>query len=211
MMGAMTAPQILIQIQKSSGSADYVTLSLVQPNYPEALLRDQLAELGRLLGSEPRGLLVGVVPGGKQNELRFLRSQFAIDGLIDPVTRRFELNAIIKAFLGAEDPYTISSLQIMLQNEAPIPNRTLDKYSDDKVTVVGTFDNNPKSIEYRVMTKTQNPAEINIPLDQPSNKPKPVSPVGPARPTPIIIGIILIAGVALGALVYFAMLRSPKA
>ena len=211
LMGAMTAPQVSMAVQKHSDHADYVTITVVTPDYPESLLRDQIAEMGRLLNSEARGLRIGQVEIDAQKKIRFLRAMFAIDDVIDPVSRTFQLNALVRPFVSDSLDHPVNSFHIVFQNESPIPNRTIDRYSDEHVSVAGQYFDNPKSIEYRIQTKTVNPAEINIPVDAPAARKKAAPAMGPARPTPMIIGIILLAGVALGALVYFAMLRSPKA
>jgi len=201
-------PQVVINVREHQFSPDLVTITFLAPDYPEDVLRSQLEKVGSYTGSPPRGLSItkDVVQSNKTNA--FLKASFATDNIIDRSAGQLHLERIIKPFLGAPKPHELSSFLVTFEGESPSP-RTLRLFSSDNVVVSGSASLMPRGIEYKVLVKTQNPSELNIPTEgraeDSGSKP---SSQQLAPPFPLAALLLLIAGSAVfGALVYFVSVR----
>lgn len=203
-------PDLVVNIREHSSGAEYVQVTAVRGDYPSDLLKAQCNEIGRLLGSSPRGLTVGSTSLSTQKELAFMRANFATDHIIEG--DNLNLEPILKAVAGAPEPYTVKVIQILVEGVPAGPNR-LNKYR-----IPGVLDASaasisfPVGIEYRVNLESQDPAKITFPerYVPPETSQKDTSaPAGPNRP--LLIGLFVLAGLALGALVYLLMARSSGA
>ncbi len=207
----MVSPQVNIRISEHATGAEIVEITMLDPEYPVSMVDGFAKKLGELAGSPPRGLKAGLVVIDEEKKLGFVRASFATDNLIDHVTQKLDLNTVIKAFLGAPEPNTIKTLQVVFEGEKP-GARTLKSFTDPNLNyaVMGEVYQNPDSIEYRVNLATQDPQLINVPMNADEAVKKKANPMSGPRITMPVAILIAAAGIALGALVYFAMLRRPS-
>ncbi len=202
-------PQIIINVREHQFSPDMVSITMLSTGYPKELLEQQLAALGSYTGSPPRGLNIYRETIPAREPISFLKATFATDNIIDRAAGELHLDRVIKPFLGAPEPYVISSFLVTFEGEVPNA-RTLRLYSTEKVLVSGTASLMPRGVEYKVLAKTQNPEDILIPTEgKPAEAPleKPEENLAPAFPFAALL--LLAAGsLILGALVYFLSVRS---
>jgi hypothetical protein len=204
----MGQPDVTVVIREHSTSADMVEVTMSRADYPPELLREQLERLGAELGSPPRGLNVAVVKMAPNNRnLQFVKATFAVNGILDRAGKRLDIQPILRGFAGAREPFTIDSLLIIFDGERPGP-RTVKSHRSDAVEAEAAFVAAPTEIEYHVRLKTQDPAKIEFP----PQAPEPTSDAKPSEErsgTPVLFYAALGAGaLAVGALVYLALLRS---
>jgi hypothetical protein len=203
---SLVAPQVSIVVREHATSADMVEVTPLSKDYPPELLRSQCQALGASLGSPPRGLDVRVESVDPAKGITFVKASFATDGIIDLAERRLNLQAVVRAFLGAPEPHTLSSFLISFAGEAPQGDRTLRDYSSDAVVVKASVNEAPAGIDYRIVALTQDPSKVTIPDHYtPADRPdgRPASGVVTA-PDPVVLGLVGVGGLAAGALVYFA-------
>ena len=98
-----------------------------------------------------------------------------------------------------------------IEFQGVVPTKiTLSKYTlPGVVTGEARFTNDAplKGIEYRIKLFTQDPAQITFPDKIEPGKPPSAQPVPMSDNRTTIIVLVCLAGLAAGALVYFAMLR----
>jgi hypothetical protein len=207
-------PQILLTIRRDpNGSrADLIEARSVDANYPAEQMRAQILELGRLLNSEPPGLFIERhALDGAAATMTSIKASCAVDNLIDRETRKFHLTEIVRAFAGAPAPNTVTGLAIQFIGEQPRRDTLLSfGLEGDPVLVQASYDPTFNCVEYRVKLNTQKPGEIEIPEGAEQK----------VRPTPSTVankgfdwtiwGLILVAAVAVGALVYSLLVRSTS-
>lgn len=203
-----TKADVIISVSKHSTGADIVEVSLVKRNYPSKLLNEQILRLGQYLGSNVRGLQIYLYQmDPKDSKLDVLKAKFAVSGIIDRENQTIRIEPILRAFAGAPDPYTIKGISLMLDGEAPVKNRTISKLNTSSVRAEAIFtDKMPAGIEYRFELLEQDPNKITFP-DKHEEPEKLVKAPGGSKKG-LIIGLFVAAAVALGALVYFSVLRS---
>ena len=203
---------MIIIVRQHKTGADLVQISLVKADYPESLLRKQIAAIGDELGSAPRGVSIGYRSVTAEHKMTFLRAEFAVDGLIERDLPALRVQPLIRAFAGMPKPYTIEGINILFDGEKPT-DQTVRKFRIDKVLdAEARFIPLPRGIEYQVHLLSQNPQLITFPekYDK-ANEKAPSTPSVPRDNRVLLITLFGIASLALGALVYFAMLRGgPK-
>lgn len=205
-----------VVVKEHPTSADMVEVTVVDPAYPKELLQQQILTLGQYINSEPRGLSVGYVQiDPEKPELRFLKANFAVDGLIDRSSQELRVEPILKAFAGAPAPYTLEGLTIIFEGEQTNRN-TVRRYDSDAVQaqarVIPAMEKEKgTSIEYGVRYLTQDPAKISFPsrYTEPKSS-QATSERGGQLPTYVWIAIF-VAGLSAGALVYLALARRSPA
>jgi hypothetical protein len=205
-------PDVILTIRKHSTGADLLTAMAVDPKYPVDLLSSQVSKIAANLGGQIRGLqAVKYSPTG-DTKYATARVTGAVDGLIDRKSPNLHLQEIVRAFAGAESPYTVKGLNVTFDGEtatAVMVSRYVEKEAG--VRLEGQFTKTPPIIEYRVELLTQDPNAITIPATvEPKNKNEPST----AKRTGVdwtLWGLLAGAAVAAGALVYSVLLRSsPK-
>jgi hypothetical protein len=195
-------PDVIVTVRKSDVGADYVRIQALRENYPAELMKRQVEELGRIKGSQIRGLEVTQEGGGRAGSI--LSATFATDGLMNQKAGTLELNAFAKAFAGAESPNTVHVIAVMYEGFQPNSAVTVAEWADDNTEVSSHYDVNMKMADYRIKLKTQNPDVISIPgtIAESTNRAQTPSNKG-FNPWPIV-GVI--GGAALiGLLVYFVL------
>jgi hypothetical protein len=206
---------VTVVVRKHSTGADMVEITMRDPNYPVALLQRQVEKICAGLGSAPRGLQVAPVriSSDPSPNFVFIKANFATDGIIDTAGGALHIAPILKGFAGAPPPYTIQGLALDFESLTP-STTTLQRFAmPDVLQAEGRYSQQPplQGLEYRIKLLTQDPDKIVFP-----NRFDPAKPQSIARPQGVgtapwlIISVFAIVGLAVGALVYFALLRTAK-
>lgn len=201
---------VIVTVAKQKLGADLVEIVPVDQNYPAGVLRSQIAELGRLLGSEPRGLTVfryKVDPD--RPGMTFLKASFGVDGVIDRDRGRLAIAPFLKALAGTPAPFTIHGVSLIFDGERPSA-RTIRSYTSSSVRAEAITSADPLGIEYRIELLTQNPRDIQFPEEYTKPPEQAATPSSPQH-TALILGLSAVAALAGGALVYLALLRGAPA
>lgn len=202
-------PDIIVVVSEHPTTAEIVQVTALGKGYPPELLKAQLTQLGLNLGASVRGIKMERPNLGTKTPVSFLRAEFATDGLIDRSKGIVRLGPLVKAFAGAPEPYTVHGMKIAFEGERTTKKMLRDFPLAGVVEVQGRASVTPPGIEYQVKLISQEPALIEIPDEYapPANQ-KPAS-IPSSSPSPImLVGLFLLAGVALGALVYLALLKA---
>ncbi|MFN8138347.1 MAG: hypothetical protein U0R49_00960 [Fimbriimonadales bacterium] len=199
-------PDVIIEVRAAPTGAQYVTITMVKDGYPADLLQQQCETIGTENGGAIRGLNVEETGTGAMHDgkpMAFLRARFAIDNLVKRETGAVRLIPFARAFAGAPEPFTVTCLAITYLGYAPGPE-TVSAVASDSATVSGIADKNVPLLEYRVVLKSQIPAEITFP-ELPNSQPnRPEKPQGMRVPIGLI-GIVAGGSAIAGVLVYFAL------
>lgn len=203
-------PDVAIVIRENNVGADIVTLTVNRGDYPVDLLRAQVQAIALGLGAPASALSVSKNQIGDRPELATVKAYFGTDNLIDRSTSRFNLQPLIGGLLGAPQGQELRSFMVLFSGVRPGP-RTLRRFENAAVSLIG--DELPGAvpgIEYRVVVRTQDPAELVIPTEHvtPVQSPAPAPPKGPSQA--VMLGAVGFGGVLAGALVYFAVMRAPR-
>ena len=205
------APQATIIVTKHNSGADVVQITMLDPNYPAETLRAQIADLGKRLDVEPRGVQVFTFNADTSGTTQgFLRASFAVNGLIDDTRDRLRLQPIVQAMAGVPAPFTLRGLGVIFANRQA-SRATLAAFSSPAIQLQGTVQASPPTLEYRVKLLEQAPDRIVIP-----DTAEPIEPVKPSEGKAkgvdgLTIGLIAAAVLAAGALVYSLALRGRSA
>jgi hypothetical protein len=202
-------PQAIVVItEHERTSANYVEVTMLAPGYPHDLLQRQVEEIGRQVGSAPRGLQVfSHVLEEDREDLAFVKATFAVDGLIEPETRDLRLQPVVRAFAGAPQPHRIDTLRVIFAGVRPT-ERAVRQFESEAVRIEGEQTQEPPGVEYHVQIHDQNPEAIRIPATLAEAAPP--APATPPRAGPdwTLIAVLAVAALAVGALVYSLLLRS---
>ena len=199
---------VIIAVRRHSMGADLVDITMRDPDYPVDLLKTQIAKMCRSFDAPPRGLMAALVPLSDPKQ-KAVKASFATNGIMDPESGIYKIEPMLKAFAGVAAPHTVTGFTIEFQGVVPT-KITLSKYTlPGVVTGEARFTNDPplKGIEYRIKLLTQDPAQITFPDKIEPGKPPSAQPVSTSDNRRTIIVLVCLAGLAAGALVYFAMLR----
>lgn len=204
----LTGSDVQIVVTKTGVPFDQVEVTIIQEDYPPELLRQQIAALGTRLSSEIRGLVIEHKDLGGDRPLRFLRAQLGAFGIADAATGSVRLQPVAQAFAGAPDPHAVDAVALNVVGMTPTA-QTLRAYANDSAAVEGRWNSNPPFLEYMVLLRTQDPDKIEIPDSLVREAPKEPAPrKGEGLPTGILAAIVVVGALAVGALVYFAVLGS---
>ncbi len=203
-------PQIAVRVEEHATTADLVEVTVFESKYPPELLRKQVENLGSRLGSAPRGLQLFRYQMSPDNpSLTFLKASFATDGIIDRKSGVLRLEPILRAFAGGAEPHGLNAFAIVFNGET-VNSNTIRRLVNDSLSAEARADSSPPVIEYRVVLRTRVPEQIEFaekPAEQIDASSASVPQAGVSIVTYVAIGI---AGLAAGALVYFALLRGPR-
>lgn len=206
---ALVAPDVVILVKEHQTGSEMVTVTMRRADYPASLLQEQVVRLGTALGSPPRGLYIKPYTVDESQKLSFIRASFATDNLIDRANGELNLAELVKAFLGAPEPHTIKSFLVTFEGEKPTEN-TLKTLTVGNVRVSANASEMPVGIEYRILSLTQNPDEVSIPKKvERKAEPKPSSATNNSGRA-FVVPLLVIAGLAACALVYFAVRKGPR-
>lgn len=190
-----------VTVTEHPTTAEMVEVTVLHPDYPAELLKQQAEAIGRNAGSDSRG--IAVFKAGSNERIRFLKARFATDNLIDRKSSTLWLDPIVKAFLGAPDPFTVTSLLVIFDGEKPVSGKTLQDFASKGVELTAKSHESPRAVEYRIVVKSQDPRLVSIPKEHVAKvRPESSGKVSPG-PQPTVVALLALAGLAGVALVYF--------
>lgn len=203
-----TKVDLIVTVSKHDTGADIVEVSPVRRDYPPKLLNEQILKLGEYLKSNVRGLQMYVYQmDPKDRRLDALKAKFAVNGIIDRDNRVLHIEPILKAFAGAPKPYSIKGIALIFDREAPVKGRTISKLNTSSVRAEAIFtDRMPAGIEYRIELLEQDPNKVRFPDKH--EEPQKLVREPRSGKSALIVVLFGVSAVALGALVYFSMLRT---
>lgn len=208
---ALKRPDAIINVREHTTGAEYVQITMVNGDYPAELLRAQCEEIGKLLNSSVRGLTVQSTSlSDVKKNLAFMRADFAVDHVMEDGLLRIE--PLIKPFVGVKEPFTIGTIQIIFDKYVPNP-ANLQKFQIPGVlNASAAVLPNGLGLEYRINFESQDPSLVKFPERYEPERPSPkeATPEQPRISQNMLIALFVIAGLALGALVYFAMVRTTS-
>lgn len=202
---------VAIIVRKHPLGADMVDITMRDPNYPKELLTSQVEEMCRLLGTPARGLAVTVQSVAPGAQFTFVKANFATNGII-LANGDLHIEPILKAFAGAPAPYTIQGISLAFPGFVP-SKKTLQRYDQPgMMEAEGRYTDQPaalKGLEYRVQLLTQDPSKISFPDEYGQSEAAATVPRASENSSRTwLFAIVIVAAIAVGALVYFAMLRA---
>lgn len=201
-------PQLVAYVRQHSSGANLIELSMVEPDYPPDLLQRQINDLCTRLEYPARGLQVYQEELVANNpNLRFLKATFAT-GNLTQADGTINLTPLAQAFAGAPAPHTIKGMTVIFDDFMPT-KKTLKNYRSPSVSVEGRLDVDPPTVEYQIQLLSQNPSEISVHMEPPPVERTVSQPSQRTTPLGLIWGLIIVAGLAAGALVYFVLIRRP--
>lgn len=197
-------------VVEQPNSTEMVDIAMLNPKFPEAVLRQIVQKIGIATGVEPRGFPAYSEGGG--TDQAFIKSRFAVSNLIDRTSGELNLQAVALGFVNLPKPNQIHAIRVLFQNEAA-NEHTVQTFNSKGVIVDGSISNNPPGIEYLVVFRSQDPNDIQIPRRYEPVKAdtKPTAPANNGIPSNVLIGLIVLASASAGLLVYFLVLsRGPS-
>lgn len=206
-------PDVMVIVrQHNDTTADYVQITVLAKNYPPALLKGQIDKIGEYLHTSARGIQFTKPQLETKAQVSFLRADFATDGLIDRTKGIVRLEPIVKAFVGAPEPYTVKGMKIVFEGERTTKNMFKHYPLPGVLEVEGRASAMPAGIEYQVKLIGQDPEQVKIPEEYSPRTNQPPSKEPSSSPnTGLLIGLFLLVGLGLGALVYLALLKAGGA
>ena len=190
-------PEATIVVRKHNTGADLVEVTLLDPKYLDADLRQKIETLGSLIGSVPRGTTIFHQDSGISGS--FLKGKFAVDGLIHGGIDRFALAPIIKAFAFGEKP--VRQFSVIFDNETPDSNLLRRfKAPGDSFMFEAISTSMPTGIEYRVIVSTNDANLIHIPVK--GEKVVAAVKQSSSNIDPLVVVLVLAGSIATGLLVY---------
>lgn len=205
-----------IVVHKHPMGTDMVQVTVLKPTYSMDLLRKQISRLSQELHSEPRALQVyasDLSPADPNS--RMVKASFGIDGLIDREKGVLHIQPLARAFALASSQDKLDALMIQFEEESPTSHtiKTCAAPSCGGVELEGRSSgaNASLGVEYRVKYTDHDPDKISIP-DEPRQKAATAAPAAKQGMDWMLIGLLLVAALAVGALVYSVLLRGrPRA
>lgn len=197
----MLKPEAYVVVKLHSMGSNLVEVTFQGSDYPQSAILEKMTRLGKALGNEPRNVVV--VPSDQ-----VVKASFAVIGLITDKDPKINIAALASAFGFGERP--IRSFSVFFVNATPGEN-IVQQWTDPNGAwkMEGFSMASPKGLDYRVQVNTNNPNEIYMPDSKnvmpPSGKPESIK-----GPNNFIIGGIVIGAIAVGLLVYSALLRPRK-
>jgi hypothetical protein len=195
-------PQAVIAIEHVDGTGDVVQMHYKGGVYDEPSIKAAIADLAKQTGAQVANYQF--MPGATAEDVS--KVFFVTQNLVDVSSGDIRLQPVVRAFMkGAKG--TVESFSVRIQGIKPNPYNTLASYQSDEVALKAFVDPASTSIEYRILVMTDDPAKVAIPprhipdemVTQPFDEPK-------KDKTPMLLGLILLAGASAGALVYFVLL-----
>lgn len=202
-----TNAEISLTVRRTSSAASDCEVTAIRRDYDPKVLVAQIGRLGKELGSEIRGLRVDTKEIGTGKPQTFVKAAFGAFGLYDAATGATGLQAVARAFGGGDAANPVRAISVTYFGYAPTAS-TLRTFSSDKVLVEGRFNEDPPFVEYVVALLTPSAEEVAIPRLYEAPAPKTAPPPALGGLPSVVWAALIVAAVALGALVYFAMLGS---
>lgn len=201
------SPEMILEISNAMNVADSIRLTMLDANYPPALLNKQIEKLGEELGSIPRGISlysdeIGT-QGGKQS---FLRATFAVNNLTDRSRGTVNLQAVARAFDLGEGGISLKYFHVVCVGLKPASD-AVGEYVQKGRVEVRTFNGDAESTQYEIALFKDSKDAIVIPMtiEKKVSAPTPEKVPGTGQNYGWILAILAVIG--LGSLVYFLTLR----
>lgn len=207
---AEVAPDLLITVREHPTTAEIVEATARDHAYTAERMRAAAERLGARTGSPPRGLDVKMVAVGVPEGRKLARGYFATDNLIDREKGTIDLTSIVQAFCEPKGDPPVKNLAIILDGERPVVDKTPKHYRDGKVWMRAAASDDPPSIEVRVSLQTDSLEGVAIPTDSGERPPASRPADQPAQTSQALLwALVVLAGLAGGALVYSLLARRP--
>lgn len=191
-------PEATIVVKKHSMGSDLVEITFQGADYPQSAINDKMTRLGQALGNEPRNVASAV---GDQ----VVKTSFAVVGLITDQNPKVNIAALALAFGFGERP--IRSFSVFFVDLVPDANTPKKWFAPhDAWMMEGVSMSSPKGLDYRVQINSNDPNEIYMP-DSGTPTKSPGKPESSGRSNIFILGGIILGAIAIGLLVYSALLR----
>ena len=187
--------------------AQLVEVTMLDGAFPLEALRADIEDLGDRIGCRPRGLQI-YQASMRANDpaMSFVKAKFAVDGLCDATKGSYRLEPIVRAFAVNRSSHAVERLLVTFAGQKAT-NVTLQKWDTAAVQVRGRYVEDPKGLEYFVAIQSSRPEEIVIPDVYTPPTPRREA-ASSSRAGPALLASIVVAGLALTALVYFALIRN---
>ncbi|MBS1701993.1 MAG: hypothetical protein JST12_10055 [Armatimonadetes bacterium] len=187
-----------IVVKKHPMGSDLVELTILGTKFPADGVQEKLDALAKELGDQPRGVQTSIVDG------QFVKSSFAINGIIQTNPLRFNLVALARAM--AFGQYPIKSFSVLFDGCSP-GGKTVAAFDpvDGSWKFEGVATRSPLAIEYRVQVNADKPEAITLPDE--NTRPKAPAPEQKNPAQFYIWAGIIVGALAIGLLVYSALLR----
>ncbi|RYG46831.1 hypothetical protein EON79_09035 [bacterium] len=200
---ANTRPDIYVTVRESATGTDSVEISPVNDAYPQEKLRERALQIAENLGETPRGLAVQSVALRSVRGSDPLQVTFGVDGLASKKEGWIRLSDIVKPFVADG----VKGIAVLFERFEPNTTTVLD-YRSDAVQMMATPQPGNVGAEFRIRISTDDASRIDIPVrNEPKAEVSPTKTVPPTRPDFVTYGIVAVAALALGALVYSLLLR----
>lgn len=203
-------PDVSITVKKHRMGADEFEVTLLDGRYDPNRLRSQIAKLGERIGVLPRGVMVQresldpTKPG-----LDFVKARFAVDGIIRPEDSSLRVDPIVKCFMDGQEP-AVRSVQLVFVGVKPSA-KNVQRLQTDAIDAEGFYSSEPAGLEYRIVIKTDDPEAFTFPDNIGERKAERRPSSAPSGISPVVLGLIALAGVSAGVLVYSLLLRGGGA
>jgi hypothetical protein len=191
-------PDATVVVQKHSMGSELVEITFQGGDYPQSAIDDKMQRLGKALGYEPRNVTATA-------EEQVVKVSFAVVGLIKDGNPKVNIAALASALAFGERP--IRSFSVFFVDMIPDVNTPRKWFAPkDAWMMEGVGMTRPKGLDYRVKVNTTDPNEIYMPDGKTPTKVsgKPESGKGPNI---FILGGIILGAIAVGLLVYSALMR----
>lgn len=199
-------PDVVVFLRHHTTGADVVEISMVDADYPAALLTKQVDDLCSRLKVDPIGLQVytdQLVAGNPK--LQFLHATFATAGITGN-DGSINLTPLIQAFAGVPAPHTVKGMNVIVDDFTPTA-KTIKDYPGPGAIVQGRVDSNPPDVEYQIQLLSQNPSDINIRVGAPPVEQKSRRPADQGGNAILVWSLAILAGLGAAALVYFLVVN----